>query len=53
MVACDNLPPTYIVALMFPLSMASKTVSSPMNTFLEEMRSYVVNHVEDYDLDAT
>ncbi len=29
---------------MFPLPMASKTVSKPMNTFLGEMRSYVVNH---------
>ncbi|CAK9261010.1 unnamed protein product [Sphagnum jensenii] len=44
MVACDNSPPTCIVALMFPLPMASKMLSSPMNTFLGEMRSYVVNH---------
>ncbi len=29
MVVCDNLPLTCIVALMFPLPMASKTVSSP------------------------
>jgi hypothetical protein len=44
MVTGENLPPTGIVALMFPLPMASKTVSSPMNTLLGEMRSYVVNH---------
>jgi hypothetical protein len=44
MVTCDNLPPICIVALMLPLPMASKTVSFPMNTFLWEMRLYVVNH---------
>ncbi len=44
MVVCDILPPPRIVALMFPLPMASKTVSSPMDTLLGEMRSYVVNH---------
>jgi len=44
MVVCVNLPPIYIMALMFPLHMAFKTVSSPMNTLLGEMRSYVVNH---------
>jgi hypothetical protein len=44
MVVCDNLPPTCIMALMFPLPTAFKMVSSPMNTLLGEMRSYVVNH---------
>jgi len=44
MVVCVNSPPIYIMALMFPLLMTSKTVSSPMNTLLGEMRSYMVNH---------
>jgi hypothetical protein len=44
MIVCVNWPPTCIVALMLPLLMASKTMSSPMNTFLGEMCSYVVNN---------